>query len=197
MRRVSAFFEPPPPPPPLVRSETPEWMGPPRDVAPAVVPVELVVGRSEEAAIYVASVAVYPTGFAFELISVLATRDEPIDPRLMHRMHIRGALPDGTVPDEMLRVGVRFADGSKATNLGGRGPGPPRDGPPDHPILLTRGGGGGDNQWRETIWVWPLPPPGPLAFVVEWPAFGIPLSEAEVDGTAILDAAARATPLFA
>jgi hypothetical protein len=45
-------------------------------------------------------------------------------------------------------------------------------------------------------WVWPLPPPGPLTFVVEWPAHGIAESRAELDTQPILDAAARAIQVF-
>src|SRR5256885_6760927 len=45
-------------------------------------------------------------------------------------------------------------------------------------------------------WVWPLPPPGPVAFVCEWPAFGIPESRAELHARLILDAAARAVELW-
>jgi len=44
--------------------------------------------------------------------------------------------------------------------------------------------------------MWPLPPPGPLSFVCEWPAAGIPLSRAQIDGQSIIDAAPRAQTIF-
>ncbi len=37
------------------------------------------------------------------------------------------------------------------------------------------GGGPRSAFWR--WWAWPLPPAGPLEFVCEWPALGIPESE--------------------
>jgi hypothetical protein len=58
------------------------------------------------------------------------------------------------------------------------------------------GGGGGGGDWRQSEWVWPLPPPGPLAFVCEWPAAGIPLSRSEINAQMILDAARRAEVIF-
>ena len=48
----------------------------------------------------------------------------------------------------------------------------------------------------ERYWVSPLPPPGPLAFASEWPAFGIPESRAEVDARLLLDAAGDSIELW-
>jgi hypothetical protein len=45
-------------------------------------------------------------------------------------------------------------------------------------------------------WIWPLPPAGPVTFVCQWPALGIPESRADVDAELILDAAARAVQLW-
>ena len=39
-------------------------------------------------------------------------------------------------------------------------------------------------------------PPGPLAFVCEWPARGIPETRAEIDAGLVLAAAARAVPIW-
>jgi hypothetical protein len=43
---------------------------------------------------------------------------------------------------------------------------------PEGPVPSQGGGGGSDDYWESSFWLWPLPPPGPLAFVVEWPAKG-------------------------
>jgi hypothetical protein len=59
------------------------------------------------------------------------------------------------------------------------------------------GGGGGGASWHQTNWVWPLPPPGPLAFVCEWPAAGIALTRTEIDAQLVLEAAERAQVIFA
>jgi hypothetical protein len=51
-------------------------------------------------------------------------------------------------------------------------------------VLLPGGGSGGVGGWDEQYWVAPLPPPGPVAFVCEWPAAGIALTRGEVDAAA-------------
>jgi hypothetical protein len=68
---------------------------------------------------------------------------------------------------ELVRLGVEFADGRKATNLGHPFHRDPQDEDRSQPVL-PRGGGGGGRSWQMTWWVWPLPPPGQLALVCEW-----------------------------
>ena len=58
------------------------------------------------------------------------------------------------------------------------------------------GGGGGGGSWRQSQWVWPLPPPGAVTLVCEWPAMDIPLTRRELDAQTILDAAKRAQVIF-
>jgi hypothetical protein len=77
----------------------------------------------------------------------------------------------------------------------GRWPHEP-DGEPTGPLMFGRGGGGGGAKWEQRYWVWPLPPAGPMAFVCEWPARAIPLTEHEVDGTRIREAASSAEVLW-
>lgn len=93
----------------------------------------------------------------------------------------------------MLRFGIEFADGRRVTNVGAPGRGP---GEPEGPVLWGMGGGGGGGRWHQDFWVWPLPPPGPLGFVCEWPAAGIPLTRVDVDAQLVTDAAARAREMF-
>ncbi|HZC28844.1 MAG TPA: hypothetical protein VE269_03810, partial [Gaiellaceae bacterium] len=68
--------------------------------------------------------------------------------------------------------------------------------PSDEPVLIERGGGGAATRYDQAYWLWPLPPPGTLGFVAEWPSEGIPLTRVEVDAKTILDASARATVLW-
>jgi hypothetical protein len=107
-----------------------------------------------------------------------------------------GVDPAGEFADYFLRFGVGFADGRKATNLNQRhdfdeGPAP------DPPTLwLVRWEGYDRLAWEVDVWVYGLPPPGPLAFVVEWPARHIPESRVEIDAGLVLEAAARAVPIW-
>jgi len=107
-------------------------------------------------------------------------------PRPRHR---RG----GTLPPDLFRFGVQVSDGAKATNLGGPAV---FDGAPAGPVLMQGGGGGGGHSWHSDFWLWPLPPPGPLAFVCEWPSEGIELTRTEIDAALLPEAAAQAETLW-
>jgi hypothetical protein len=146
-------------------------------MVPGVVPVELLVARTDTHAVLVGSLLVYSTGFDFDL----AVRRRPGHPR--HHEHRWGY---------DLRLEVRFADGRSADNDPRRRPRPSGDQPPDPPLLYqsTSGPDGGH------VWLWGLPPPGPLTFACEWPARQIPPSEAALDAGLVLEAAARATSLW-
>jgi hypothetical protein len=64
-------------------------------------------------------------------------------------------------------------------------------------IRFAPGGGhGGGRQSRQEFWVWPLPPPGPVAFVCEWPSYGIPESRVEVEAASIRAAASKAIEIW-
>ena len=101
------------------------------------------------------------------------------------------------IPSEFLRFGVEFADGRRATNIGGcfarRSA---QAEPPEGPVLLEHGGSGGGTHWDQTYWVWPLPPPGRVTFACEWPVQRVPLTRIDIDAAAIVDASKRAVTLW-
>jgi hypothetical protein len=135
---MSDFFEPPPPLPPEARireRRRPAWAGPPHGTLPGVLPLELVLARSEVAAVCVSQLCAYPTGLESDLLVVAApdADDNALDPMLFgpqaHRLRRRA---DGSeIPDEVLRFGVEFADGRRATNMVGGGVGGPTPSRPD------------------------------------------------------------------
>ena len=193
---VSDFFEPPPPRrvPEPQRYRMPAWFGPPVGTLPAVVPLERVLARTDRVAVCATRLAAYPSGFEFDIVTMSTDDEHELDPLLFgapHRRHLGSG--GAAIPPEMLRVGVQFADGSKATNTGGFHD---ANGPPPGAVMHPGGGGGGGGSWRQTLWVWPLPPPGPLVLACEWPALEIPLTRCEIDAQAVLDAAARAQVVF-
>jgi hypothetical protein len=63
-------------------------------------------------------------------------------------------------------------------------------------VLNQHRGGVGGSAWDMEHWVWPPPPPGPLAFVCEWPARAIAESRAEINAGSILEAAGRTVTLW-
>lgn len=199
---MSFFESPPPPPEPPERDdfETPEWFGPPRNVLGAPVPIRLVLARTRDVVLAVTDATAYPKGFDL----TLAVRSRPPaddddfdpfeldDPFTWRHRRRRGR---GEIPPEFLRFGIEFADGEKATNLGGPFTlGPEKQ--PEGPVLMPHSGGGGGGDWDQKFWVWPLPPPGPLAFVCEWPAKEIELTRKEIDAQLVRGAAEHAETLW-
>jgi hypothetical protein len=191
-----SFFEPPPRTASRFRAvavSPPAWLGPPHNVLPGIAPVELVIARTRDTVVAVGGIRAYPEGFEFTLglrLRTVSAREEQF-PYL-----IDGAAYEGdALPDALLRFGVQFADGRKATNLD-RSDYDPEGPTPDRPVLIQQGGGGGGTAWDMEHWVWPLPPPGPFAFVCAWPSRGVVESRAEIDAGVILEAAGRAVTLW-
>jgi hypothetical protein len=69
------FFDdvprPPPPEPPNFR--LPVWMGAPENIVPGVVPLELIVARTDDMAVVLTEVRAFPTGFETRLIILFRT----------------------------------------------------------------------------------------------------------------------------
>src|SRR5919108_3279176 len=193
---MTDFFEAPPRPPEPEFVEPPQqpWWGPPINVLGASLALDLLLARSEDAAVSLERFAAYPSGFGFSLMIRGRTEqsgwqfDESLSGPWRHR-------PDrADLQSERLRFGIQFADGSKATNLYLTHAEPGDT--PAAPVLQERGGGGGGRRWDQDYWVWPLPPPGPRAFVTEWPSQQIPLTRVEIDAELILEAVSRAQVLW-
>jgi hypothetical protein len=193
--RLNDFFEPPPKAivPEPQRYRIPPWFGAPRGTLPGVVALERVLARTDKVAVCLTRLAAYPTGFEFDVLTMTADDQEDLDPLMFHHHHQMHRGMTDEIPPELLRFGVQFSDGSKATNTGGFHN---DQNPPEGPIMHPGGGGGGGGSWRQTQWVWPLPSPGRLEIVCEWPALDVPLTRSELDAQLILDAATRAQVIF-
>lgn len=192
------FFEMPPPPvlgrvAKQPRHKRPGWQGRPTGEVPGVVPVEAVIAATELVAVAVSALFVYADGLSFDIVA-MSSLDAPDDaPEADPMLHTHHHEPiSGAIPDEMLRVGVALSDGRKATNL------TPAPFPPaaDDVVLRPSGSGGSSERYEQTYWVWPLPADGALRIVCEWPAHGIPETTHDVDGAAVLAAAARSRVVF-
>ena len=186
-----SFFEPPPPPPePPEERRQPAWVGPPENELGVGVPLRRVLFRNDELAIALIGVVAFSNGLEFQV--VMRRRHLVEEPDLMH-FQMRGRnMRGGELAPEVFRFGVEYPDGRKATNLGY----PAFGEEPTGPVLMARGGGGGGRSWNFGYWLWPLPPPGPLRVVVEWPALGVPLTDVELDGAVLGEAAADVDVLW-
>lgn len=174
---------------------TPEvgpWNGPSRSLAGAVVTTPAMVARSDLAEIDVVAVRAYPEGVEFEVEASASSPDKP--PHDLYADSMSEPMPGNRPPDVVLRFGVRLADGTAATTL--RTPVAPISRPDQH--VLWRHADSGNHIDGNTIntharlWLWPLPPPGPVLFAAEWPAFGIGITSWELDGSKMRDAAQSA-----
>lgn len=163
----------------------PEWTGPPENVLPGVLGTGVVLVNTGALAVAVPVLAVWPTG---ALVTLELRRREYADGGDLDPFTWRHGPPQA----DGLRFGVGFSDGRKAL---GEWPGRPA-GPPERPVLLPRGGHGGGLSYEQELWLWPLPPDGPVELVCEWPAQGVGEARATLDGGELRAAAARAIELW-
>jgi hypothetical protein len=179
--------------PPLVppmpgRPPSRTHFGPPDEVLGRPVPVGTIVARTPAVVIAVQRLTAYPTGFEMEV--TVRTKDEPVEGSF-DRIQRRVWGGTAAFPGESLRVGVVFADGRRTMTENFR------DRLPSGNItLLPMGGGGSQTRFDQRYWVAPLPPPGPLGVVVEWATRDLPETRVDLDGAAIVAAAAEAEALW-
>jgi hypothetical protein len=171
----------------------PPWLGPPHGTLPGVVASERILARTDKVAVCVTRLAAYPTGFELDVVTMSSDDEDGLASLMFDHHHPMHRWATDEIPPELLRFGVQFSDGSKATSTGEFHH---HHQPPARPVMNPGGGGGGGGSWCQTQWVWPLPPPGTLTLVCEWPAMDIPLTRSELDAQLILDAAARAQVIF-
>jgi hypothetical protein len=157
------------------------------------------VGRGPNVVVSVPTLRAFTSGCMIDVEAVIrragVTMDLWWDMRTVVHLVVRSDSGAG-LSDRVMRLGVRFADGTKATTLD---PVPGRDSPPAGPLLSwsPRSSGGGRHGGEEYsfdnfgLWLWPLPPAEPFEFAVEWPLGGVELTITELDGAAIVSTAAR------
>lgn len=177
--------------PPFDRSGEAAWIRP-DGVIPGLAPAGLFLVRGDEMAVAVSSVHAYSNGFEFT-----------VHARLRHEQFVWGKSPLNSFadprtrqePERALRLGVLYADGRRARSSSYR-PIPADDGDGEHLVLSEVGTGGTERQWDGRFWVHPLPPGGPVTFVVSWLLYGVAEGRAELDSSVILEAVGRAVILW-
>ena len=152
---------------------------PPVAEFPCVAVSALLLARTEEVAVAVTAIWAFSAGFEFWIKAEYRESGPALE-----------SVPD----DQSLHVGVLFADGKKAANVGRV---PDAAGSVANGLILRPISFGGGSRHRDrSYWVWPLPPAGPLTFVCEWSALGIPETRAEVDAQMISNAARHSLKLW-
>jgi hypothetical protein len=164
----------------------PAWYMPP-PMAGGYVTGPVPIVRLDWLAVIVRQVLAFPAGVEVEVEA--HARRSPGGEAVPVGVGLAGQLP--------LRFGVQFADGREAAQddeaglRGGRGP----------MVTVIRSetsSGGPDDRLdvRLSLWIWPLPPPGPLTVTCSWPGLGLRDARLVLDSDAIRAAAGRAAPFW-
>jgi len=154
----------------------------PDDESGALLPVRMHLLASPIASIVLGNLIAYSTGLEF----MLGIR---YDRAVLDPMGGCGHYYQDDDPDRCLRIGLQLGDGTRVTSLDYLRRGD-EESPPTWELTQTWGGGGGDT-FQKRWWLWPLPPPGPVLFVLEWPAATGERITARLDGEAIRLAASQ------
>lgn len=188
-----SFFESIPEPPPPS-----EWHGHParlrpNGVIPDVAPVGLLLIRTDEVAVALSGLRAYPNGFEFTVHARVRHEDLPWG---MSPTYSIADMRTRQAPEKALRLGVLYADGRRAATTTSRNSQAGDEASGEHLTFLEVGTGGTDRQWNGDFWVHPLPPDGPVTFVASWLLYGVAETRAELDSSAIHEAAGRAVILW-
>ncbi|HEY2938986.1 MAG TPA: hypothetical protein VGJ27_04170 [Gaiellaceae bacterium] len=180
----------------------PPWLGPPDDELGVAIPEGIVLARSEHGAIGLSHAIAHPSGVVFEFLAQARGLTHAQANRLFHEQHTFG--DDEELLDGFLRLGMELPSGARVSNLGGRRAhrkAMSADEEPEGPFLFPHAGGGGMSGGDRVVmhpayWLWPLPESGPLRISCEWPVVEIALTTVEINGGALVAAAANSTKLW-
>jgi hypothetical protein len=166
------------------------WVPPAGDFLPAVVPIEDCLVRSDHACVAIESVAGWPAGITLTVVVVLREDlavGEALPQVVRHPAH------QEEVTENSLLFGVAFSDGTAATNVDRL----------EHDRRLTSGPTldpgatqAGKRSLRQQVHLRPLPPEGPLMFVVRWLDRGIEETTLQVESGPLRSAAERARQIW-
>ncbi|MFF1572629.1 hypothetical protein ACFVWR_07780 [Leifsonia sp. NPDC058292] len=192
-----SFF---PPDPPDDRTDTPDqaptpWWKPSDEELPAVLPVGETIASNDTVALILSAARVFSNGVEFVIDRRLRRGGSSVREwrQMQFEMHGHYAESD----EERLRYGVVLGDGERLildVSAGMFG-----DASDTHRLTPTGGGGGGSEdfyRFEDGMWLWPLPPEGPLEVVAQWPAFGVPESRVVIDSASLLALATHARPVW-
>lgn len=167
------FFEPPAAQEESTRPSKPGlpgWYAPPAGETGATMVSDLVLARTPDVVITLPTIQAFGPGCLLNVNIVM--RPHTLSPgdfqalQLSVYLHMVTGVDAGRLPDNLLRFGVRFADGTKATTVGQRFDMArlPQD-PPPGPRLSWLPGGASPRSGDEGadvatmgLWLWPPPP---------------------------------------
>lgn len=163
----------------------PPWWEPPTDQYPSRVAVREFIASTPGTVVTISHIDVYSTGILIAVEWEVRRLDETVN-EWQATIHLGGHYGRGTA--SALRFGLALSDGTVVTTSDSF----PSDGKtaPEGWSLQDRSGGGGGDGRRYSgtsgLWLWPLPPAGPIELVAEWGDRGVPESRLVLDGSLLL-----------
>ena len=143
----------------------------------------LLITRSGRVGVAVRHVVAFPAGVEVEVEArSRGTAPGPDDVTGLADLRFGVVLADGRVAAQDDEAGLRGGAGPMLKVTGFEG---------------SSGGPGGDEHVRMSVWLWPLPPPGPVTVTCSWPGGGLQEASIVLDGDAIRAAASQAQPFWA
>ena len=190
-----------PPDPPEDELETPEieqdprW-NPPVDEVPVIVPIGEALAVTDTVAVVVSHARVFQNGVEIVIDRRSRRGDRTRREWEALQWSSHASFP-GNGPDR-LRYGMALGDGQHLLLDMPAWPGG-EDDMDAHSLIAAGGGGSGGPDYTvnlDGMWLWPLPPEGPLEIVMQWPGEGIPESRVVLDGGALRARAAESRKVW-
>jgi hypothetical protein len=171
------------------------WWKPSDDELAAIFPINERIAINDSVALILTMAKVYSNGVEFVVERRIrrgnASRSEWREMQSSVHGHFVRFDPD------RLRYGVVLGDGQQL--ILDQPPGMYGVAPEKHGLSQTGGGGGGgEDSYRfdDGMWLWPLPPAGPVEIVAQWPAFGIPESHVVLNSASLIELASQARSVW-
>ena len=159
-------------------------MSAPENEIPVALPQNLLLARTDDAAMALTGLQVYTTGVSFTLV----VRVRPSSQQLVGRSLSELVWEHGPGSGRLM-MGLELSDGRRVSTLR-------LSGSADDVVFTNGGGSGGEASVEQSWWLSPLPPEGPLRFVVRCAELGVEESSVVLDATAIRRAAEDVVTLW-
>jgi hypothetical protein len=167
-------------PPTAPRSESIRDQPPLHEVLPKIVPNSMILASSGNARIALECVRCWPGGFSLDLAVFVSGEGLGPDELMFFP---RSFLTRRATSEARPRIGLLFSDGRRGANIGHLRRAYQRG--TDALTLAPDGGRGSRTHISQSIYIRPLPPPGPLTLITAWPERGVPETRVSLDGTGI------------